>query len=822
MENKNEDNNDDLEDSDGVIKNNKIIKIDNVITIHTMAKKIELELVWNKILAFSKDIQKKDLLIKYCDLLTQYLKNELIENKIDPDSDNHIVIEFFKNNIVLEKITNFIISCPDNREVFIGYSSYFLNILKFKEEIIKNNKLLKKTIFQTIIQLFEELKRYRFKFKLKNEFSLFLNMVTRILLNYPDYISFFKVKKENLFTHRQYDDYLIFSSLLNLLEIDDTIQEFEYKKYIRRSLIVYLSFDDIINSYYFQNKINFVEILVNKLCNYYQMLPERFEFEKTTGTLEIGCNMHFNFQSLCPKYFDYVDYISFLGKISNCLSGNIKNKFRYYFFNKFLINNIQSFILSPDIKISRTHFQYIITLLYFAKSELIIDNIINFLFGFSDSPIERKFNISLLNNDKDITTNHTNINKKKFDCEKDILEYTCMTEDYIYKKHKDNDIFYIIMNNLIQTKEYINVITYELFEILFEIKPYIMIKKFVKPYADFVLKQRKISNKYKNNNYINKEKSYPITLQLIKLIDYYKQFDTSDMIHNLESSAFKNFAFYINYDIDFYINYLNNKKEEENEKNNYSTIISANSYNTNTTFFSTKENFSTINQISVDHLMNGVFEEDIKYNNNKNKTEHDFIFLDKNIFNDNISIEEGINNMNFLFMKNLYVKLINFFKNNTIENIFLTNLLLTIISVPCLNFNSDLVQCNSILLDDDSDSKYSFLTLFRYLCQEILNRFKTIPNIDKLKKFIKIIIGDGNKAGGGSKNDFIFKGFLRMKYNEKNKDKIEVINFIIFCEFIKEYISSISYKHKFERTIENLYGFYVDELEENEKKNFFL
>jgi hypothetical protein len=61
-----------------------------------------------------------------------------------------------------------------------------------------------------------------------------------------------------------------------------------------------------------------------------------------------------------------------------------------------------------------------------------------------------------------------------------------------------------------------------------------------------------------------------------------------------------------------------------------------------------------------------------------------------------------------------------------------------------------------------------------------------------------------------------------MKYNEKNKDKIEVINFIIFCEFIKEYISSISYKHKFERIIENLYGFYVDKLEENERKNFFL
>ena len=40
------------------------------------------------------------------------------------------------------------------------------------------------------------------------------------------------------------------------------------------------------------------------------------------------------------------------------------------------------------------------------------------------------------------------------------------------------------------------------------------------------------------------------------------------MINNVECSMFKNFAYYINYDIDFYLNYLNQKKEEEeNEKN---------------------------------------------------------------------------------------------------------------------------------------------------------------------------------------------------------------------------------------------------------------
>jgi hypothetical protein len=819
----NEDNNDETDMTDSkTIKEEKIVEKEDITTIHIMSKKVEMELIWNKILSYSKDNKQKEFLIKYCDLLSQYLKNELKDNKLEQESKNNIVLGFFKENNVIEKIINFIIIYPDNREIFLGYSSFYLNVLRFKEEIIKNNKLLKKAIFQTTIKLFEELKKYRFKFKLKNEFSLFLNMVTRILLNYPDYIKYFKVKKENIYTHIQYNEYFIFSSLLTLLEIDDTIQEFEYKKYIRRSLIVYLSFDEIINSYYFQNKITLVEILVNKLCNYYQMLPDYFDFEKTTGTLEIGCNLHFNFQSLCPKYFDYVDYISFLGKITNCLSGNIKNKFKYYFFNKFLINSIQPYILSQNIKITRTHFQYIITLLYFSKNDIIIDDIIYFLFGFRETPMERIYNLSLIFNvDEKNIANQKSINNNKIESEKEIIEYISMTDNYIYKKHKDNDIFFLIMNYLTQNKEYINVIIYELFEILFQKKPYTMIQKFVKPYVDFVIRQRK-SNKYKNNNYLNKDKSYPITIQLIKLIDYYKQFDTNDMLHNFESSAFKNFAFYKNYDIDFYINYLNNKKEEENEKNNDSMLMTINSFNSYTTLFTSKDNISINNQISVDNLMNGLFEEDIKLCDNKNKVEHDFLFLDKNLFKDEMSIEEGINNMNFLFMKNLYEKLINFFKNNFIENIFLTNLLLTIISVPCLNFNSDLVQCNSIILDDDCDSKYSFLTLFRFLCQEILNKFKSISNIDKLKKFIKIIIGNGNKGERGKKNDFIFKGFLKMKYNEKNKDKIEVINFIIFCEFIKEYISSISYKHKFERIIENLYGFYVDKLEENERKNFFL
>ena len=58
--------------------------------------------------------------------------------------------------------------------------------------------------------------------------------------------------------------------------------------------------------------------------------------------------------------------------------------------------------------------------------------------------------------------------------------------------------------------------------------------------------------------------------------------------------------------------------------------------------------------------------------------------------------------------------------------------------------------------------------------------------------------------------------FLIFLLKKDNKDKMETTNIIIFCEFIKEYICSISHKHKFEGLIENLYGLYCEELNEFE------
>ena len=160
-------------------------------------------------------------------------------------------------------------------------------------------------------------------------------------------------------------------------------------------------------------------------------------------------------------------------------------------------------------------------------------------------------------------------------------------------------------------------------------------------------------------------------------------------------------------------------------------------------------------------------------------------------------------------MKNIQQQFINFFHNDNLQNIFLTNLLLTILSVPCLEFDPDLVSENSIILEDGIDTKYSFLTIIRYLSKIKSKNIKQNPNFQiflkrrilefKEKEPIKIL----------SKKIEHFDETLENKYqNEKEK----YANFIIFFEFLKEFIYSMSHKHKFEGLVESIFNFYSDML----------
>ena len=771
----------------------------------TLAEKFKL--TFDGIIRNAGKPEKQERLKQYFKIFSGFLHDEIKaknRGKDIPDDESFLV--FIDKNKVLSIITSNILKCTQNISLFLEYTSYFLRLLKYNEYLMSDEKL-NKEIFKVILNLSQDLDNNGKDFLYKNEFSLFLNCVTRLILNYPKLIKNYKIKKVNPYTHKEYEEYIIFSSLMNLLEIDNVIKTFEYKKYIRRSLIVHLSFDLFINSSYFQNKSTFVEILINKLCNYYQMLPTRFDFEEATRTLEAGCNIHLNFHVLCPLYFEFTDYTTFLNKIANCFTNeNIKTKLKHYFFNHFLIRNVQPLLLSEDPKTSRTHFQYLVSFLHIIKNSTMEDVIIDFLFGFSESKIARKFK------------NELEKSKEKDDKEKIDDLFVDQTVEFDYANHKASEISLRIFNNMKQKREHANVVIYKLFEILFEKRPYLMIKKFIKPYTDFVIKRTKDKSKYISGN-----KSYPITLQLLELLNFYQKYDKTDMTNNVEASMFKNFAYYINYDIDFYTYYSKAEDERLLDQGQSTNKIGNKTQDKNN------------ETLSVDTLMKEV--QDFKRNKNEitlNKNvltllnnDNKEITIDNNLLKDIESIDEGILNMNFLFMKNLHEKLTNFFDNDNLENIFLANLVITIISVPCLNFDQDLVQTTAVILDDNDDSKYSFLTLFRYLSQKILEKIKDNEKMkEQLQKSIIIIFNNNNKLKEEKKEkkkqakdnededesdeDEDFLIFLLKKDNKD--DKMETTNIIIFCEFIKEYICSISHKHKFEGLIENLYGLYCEEL----------
>lgn len=85
------------------------------------------------------------------------------------------------------------------------------------------------------------------------------------------------------------------------------------------------------------------------------------------------------------------------------------------------------------------------------------DVIIDFLFGFSESKIARKF--KCLEEDKD---------KKVKSKDKFADLFIDKTADFDYANHKASEISLRIFNNMTQKKEHANVVTFKLFEILFE------------------------------------------------------------------------------------------------------------------------------------------------------------------------------------------------------------------------------------------------------------------------------------------------------------------------------------------------------------------
>jgi len=506
-----------------------------------------IKILWEKILTNIKD--KTDMSNLSEDF---YSLNKLIKEETKKINSENIT--YIKDNNILNQLTNLIINNPELRPILLEYLSSLLNNLKYLTYIFENNDDLFISLQNLVINLKKEFEQKSYKFLLKNEFANLLHSLTRILLTYPSMLSYFIIKSTKIYLNIEYDDFIIFSSLLKLLQLDQMINNYNIKKNIRRSLIVFLSFYDINKNDYLLNDSFIVEILVDKLCSYYQMLPSFFDINQNAKSLEPYANLNHN--CFRTTYLDYKDYIIFLDKIISCFTDiKIKMRFRNYFFNKFLIENVLTNILNHNLKIFRTHLQYLITLLKSSKNNKIIINILSyFLLGLNE------LNDNTDNNPNEEGDNNNNNDNNSQINNEESSEEASDNIPYIYQmvEYDPNQIRNKLLKNMCKTKEYINIIIYDLFNIFFKEKPFITMKNFVKPYIDLVINKANNKTKYILGNML----SYPLSTQLISLLEKYFNFNKDDIINNVDCLLFKNLSFYINQDIDFYEYYKNSKKDE--------------------------------------------------------------------------------------------------------------------------------------------------------------------------------------------------------------------------------------------------------------------
>ena len=823
--------------------------------------------VWEKI--FQIITTKKDLpnLAENFNSLNKILKDD--SKKINSESINYI-----KDNNILNQIIKFAINNQEIRIILLEYLSLFINHLKYISYIFEHNEDLFISLQNLIINLKKELEQKVYKFNIKTEFANILNSITRLLLNYPQKLSYFIIKEKKLYSNDEYEDFIIFSSLLKLLELDNMINSYNIKKNIRRSLIVFLSFDDINKKDYLLHNSFIVEIFVDKLCNYYQMLPSYFDIDKNGNSLEPSVNINLN----CFKaiYFNYKDYIIFLDKIIRSFTNiQLKKKFENYFFNKFLIENVLPNLQYHNLKKFRSTLQYLLTLLKYSKNnKTIINPISYFLLGLTD---ELNDNNNISNNDNDSNNNNESNNDVKNDSNIQSNNNTQINEiNEISEKSEENNIFYKsyllneyapsiirnkILKNIHRTKEYINIIIYELFNIIFQEKPFLSMKNFVSPYTDYVIK--KSNNKAKF--IFGTNTSYPLSNHLLSLLEKY--LNNSSIVNNIECLLFKNLRFYINQDIDFYKYYLKNKQKEDvllnQSKQSFNNNIEEASFRINEDIENSDE-YSNNQDSLEENIMKGfnsnfmrnlisptkrikkaesneikklksknekeiiikdIFEND-KFVKEEQEENNIFINIDYNInfdYEKNINKikkesdkEENEDNIDLLFMKNLHHKIYNIEKNTNLENLLLFNLIITILSVPNFTFDDDLLKCNLILLDNDDKSKFSFLALFKHISNSILDKLNNEEN----EKNLKLILNEfGMNEYKNEKDKYKiglnFYGFKNEEnMNEQEKEKNKIINWIIFCEFIKEFISCTSQKYKFEELTEHLFSFFSEQLDE--------
>ena len=161
-----------------------------------------IDLSWDGILRNINIPDKKESTIKYLNKFRTTAKDES-----KSFSNGKGVIDFILKNKVFQRLCEFTLSHKEIFSELLDSITVLLKAYKFKEDLFTSNEGFLEKLENVVLFLEDEFDKEGMNYKYKNEFSLLLNHITRVLLNYPGLVKYFVKQKQNKYTNDWYEGF---------------------------------------------------------------------------------------------------------------------------------------------------------------------------------------------------------------------------------------------------------------------------------------------------------------------------------------------------------------------------------------------------------------------------------------------------------------------------------------------------------------------------------------------------------------------------------------------------------------------------------------
>lgn len=638
---------------------------------------------------------------------------------------------------------------------------------------------------------------------------------------------------------------LVFSCLLNLIKNDHLSKDNEIKSNTRKAFLSCIQYPEILNSDYFKNCF-FVEIIIDRLCTYFELLPYSFDIKENTVTMDIAYNLKETFNICLPEFLEFRDFLNFFNRLYDTIRLNsITEQIKTQFFNWFLIEYLQERLLSMNLSIFRTTLQYLVFLIKNIKNLSLLSLIFFFIFGFPDTNTDYNnkktgregfLRMKEMNGRVKLKQNSSKSLSLSFDSKaqtiqsivfnrfnnKDTIKdedlsniYDIKCRDSLLSMHRDNSkrnenenpyVFdyknhdYIGISTAIISKfsikeRNIDITCLVFLDVIIDFFPFLSVQRILLPFCESIVDKHKIQVTKLKNIIPSNVKEY---IDFIENIEG-TSISNTNLYEYINYNVSKSSELYIKNEIDFYLYYQSIRDDKEQLN-----FIDRHLRNSLSMSVSVSETETKNKNLRETYIKNEVLTNYLISHNKaefRNKLTSNNYYISKLYDDETEAIEDEMKNIFITYIRHIIEDFTSFFYNSPIKNLFLTSILTKILLIPKLAFDPSTTLIMNLLLDEENVSYISIVSILKIHCREA---FKIIKEEPVILSYVREI----------NENDMI----NYRKRLKKEGFSLKIINFseniFILKEFIKEFMAVLSHKAMFEHRIEQLFKEYSQKLDD--------